>query len=703
MNDIVRLTREGELALVTIDHPPVNTLAQPVRAGLARAFAQIAQDSEVRAVVLLGAGKSFVSGGDMREFEIGVAAPGYHEVLDAIECCAVPVIAAMHGTVMGAGVELASACHFRLAQAQARFGLPEISLGIIPGGSGTQRVPRLIGFAAALDIMLSGRSFDAAEAQRLGLVDALAEGDLLAQAKARARELVRQSWTPRRTGELAVADAALAPGLLAAKRAEVARTMRNRNAPLVLLDALQSAIDLPFEQGLRKERELSDLVERAPEGRAFRHLFFAERELRRLPGLDANTPARTVQDVGIIGAGTMGGGIAMAFANAGLSVRLVETDQARLQSGLANIEKNYDRSVARGSLSAEEKALRLKRISGALDFQSLAAADLIIEAVFENLALKKDIFRRLDLVAKPGAILATNTSTLDIDALAACTSRPQDVLGLHFFSPAQVMRLLEIVQTRHNSPDVLATALDLAKRIKKTGVVAKNAYGFIGNRMMDPYGREAERLLLEGATPEEVDGALEDFGMAMGVLAVFDLAGVDIGHLVRAERKALLPQDPSYYRASAMLVERGWLGQKASRGYYRYDNPERRRTPDPEVVALLRAEGERLGIPQRRIGREEIVRRCLLALINEGAKVLEEGVAHRASDIDIVYTAGYGFPRYRGGPMFYADTLGLPAVLAGVEDLATRLDAQYWQPAPLLQSLAQACSSFAAWQKARGD
>ena len=701
MNDIVRFSSDGELAIVTIDHPPVNTLAQPVRAGLAQIFARIAQMHELRAVVLQGAGKTFVSGGDMREFETGILPPGYHEVLNQIEQCTLPVLAALHGSVMGAGVELACACHFRIADSKARFALPEINLGIIPGGSGTQRVPRLIGCAAALDIMLSGRSFDAHEARQLGIVDALSEGDLLAEAKSRARNLLAQGWQPRRTGQLAVPDTATAMDVLAAKRVEVAKTLRNRNAPLVLLEALEAAVTLPFDQGLKRERELSDQVERATEGRAFRHLFFAERELRHIPGLDNNIAARQVRSVGIIGAGTMGGGIAMAFANGGFRVRLVEANESNLQKGLANIQKNYARSVARGSLSTEEQALRLARITGALDFSALAEADLIIEAVFENLDLKKDIFRRIEAVAKPGAILATNTSTLDIDAIAASTSRPQDVLGLHFFSPANVMRLLEIVRARDTAPEVLVTALDLAKTIKKIGVVAQNAYGFIGNRMMDPYGREAEHLLLEGATPEDVDGALEEFGMAMGILAVFDLAGVDIGHLVREERKALLPPDPGYYRASAMLVERGWLGQKTGRGYYRYDNPERKRTPDPEVIALLRAEGERLGIAQRKISREEIVQRCLFALINEGAKVLEEGIALRASDIDTVYTAGYGFPRYRGGPMFYADTIGLPAVLAGVENFAARFDAQYWQPATLLRRLAESGSSFSAWQKER--
>jgi short chain enoyl-CoA hydratase (EC 4.2.1.17)/3-hydroxyacyl-CoA dehydrogenase (EC 1.1.1.35) len=452
---------------------------------------------------------------------------------------------------------------------------------------------------------------------------------------------------------------------------------------------------------LPRERELSNQVERAVEGRAYRHLFFAERELRRIPGLPADVKSRQIKKVGIVGAGTMGGGIGMCFANAGIPVTIVDAKQEALDRGLATVRKNYERSVTRGSLKPEQLEQRMALIAPSLDYAALGDADLIIEAVFENMKLKKEIFASLDAVAKPGAILGTNTSTLDIDEIAAVTQRPQDVIGLHFFSPANVMRLLEIVQCAKTAPDVLVTALDVAKTIRKVGVVAKVCYGFIGNRMMDPYGREAERCVLEGATPEEVDAALEDFGMAMGILAVYDMAGVDIGHLTRVERAHLLPKDPAFYRPSAMLTERGWLGQKSGRGYYRYDSPDRKRTPDAEAIAMFAEEAARLGVPQRKPSKQEIQERCLYAMINEGARILEEGVAIRASDIDIVYTAGYGFPGYRGGPMFYADTVGLKVIYDRIVEFGRTLDPQYWQPAPLLEKLAKAGGSFAQWQAER--
>ncbi|MDR2239377.1 MAG: enoyl-CoA hydratase/isomerase family protein [Zoogloeaceae bacterium] len=699
MNQLVNVSMQdgaAGIAVVTVDHPPVNTLSRDVRAGLKAAFESLRGRADVKAVVLACAGKTFLSGGDMREFETGILVPGYHEVLRLIEDSAAPVVAALHGTVMGGGVETAIACHYRVAAAGTRLGLPEITLGIIPGAGGTQRMPRLIGLAPALDMMLSGKPMTAAEAAQAGLVDTVVEGDATAAAIAYARELAAAGKGPRRTRERAIDGGGQAAEIVAARRAEAAKTMKNRNAYNVLCDAVLAAVELPFDAGIARERELSDQVERAVEGRAFRHLFFAERELRRIPGLSAEVKPRAIARVGIVGAGTMGGGIAMCFANAGIPVTLLDAKQEALDRGLATIRKNYERSVSRGSLSAAQRESRLALITPALDYAALGDADLVVEAVFENMTLKKDIFAKLDAVAKPGAILGTNTSTLDIDEIAAVTRRPQDVVGLHFFSPANVMRLLEIVQCARTAPDVVATALDIARVIKKVGVVAKVCYGFIGNRMMDPYGREAERCLLEGATPEEVDGALEDFGMAMGILAVYDLAGVDIGHLTRVERAHLLPKDPGFYRPSALLTERGWLGQKSGRGYYRYEGGKR--APDAEVVAMIRAEAARLGVPQRKPSRQEIQERCLYALINEGARILEEGVALRASDIDIVYTAGYGFPRYRGGPMFYADTVGLRAIRDRIAAFGKTLDPQYWQPAPLLDALADAGASFAQWQ-----
>jgi 3-hydroxyacyl-CoA dehydrogenase len=695
---------EGEVAVVTVDSPPVNTLSREVRAGLMVAFESLrgrVEASEVKAVVLACAGKTFLSGGDMREFETGVQAPGYHEVLRLIEDSPVPVVAALYGTVMGGGLETAIACHFRVAQEDTKLGLPEITLGIIPGAGGTQRMPRLIGLAPALDMMLSGKPLAAAQAKEAGLVDTVVEADVTGAAIAYARELVATGKGPRRTRERDIDGADKAGEILAARRAQAARTMRNRTSPAVLFDAVQAAVELPFDAGIARERELSNEVERAVEGRAFRHLFFGERELRKIPGLPANVKARKVAKVGIVGAGTMGGGISMCFANAGIPVTIVDTAQANLDRGLATIRKNYERSVSRGSLKPEQMAQRLALIVPTLDYAALADADLIVEAVFENMALKKEIFAKLDAVARPGAILGTNTSTLDIDEIAAVTRRPQDVIGLHFFSPANVMRLLEIVQCAKTAPDVVMTALDIAKTIRKVGVVAKVCYGFIGNRMMDPYGREAERCVMEGATPEEVDDALEDFGMAMGILAVYDMAGIDIGHLTRVARAHLLPKDPTFYRPTALLTERGWLGQKSGRGYYRYDGAERKRTPDPEAIAMFAEEAKRLGVPQRKPSKQEIQERCLYAMINEGALLLEEGIAVRASDIDIVYTAGYSFPRYRGGPMFYADTVGLKVIYDKILEFQKTLDPQYWQPAPLLEKLALAGSSFAQWQAER--
>ncbi|MCZ2420049.1 MAG: enoyl-CoA hydratase/isomerase family protein [Burkholderiales bacterium] len=700
MSELVSVSMQGEIAVVTVDSPPVNTLTREVRAGLKAAFEFLRGKPAARAVVLACAGKTFLSGGDMREFETGVQAPGYHEVLRLIEDSAVPVVAALHGTVMGGGLETAIACHYRVAEAGTKLGLPEITLGIIPGAGGTQRLPRLIGLEAALDMMLSGKPLSAAEAAKVSLVDTAVAGDVTAAAVAYARELVASGKGPRRTREMSVEGREKAGEIIAARRAQLGKAFRNRNSPHVLLDAVQAAAELPFDAGIVRERELSSQVERAVEGRAFRHLFFGERELRKIPGLPADVKSRKVAKVGIVGAGTMGGGIAMCFANAGIPVTIVDARQEALDRGLATLRKNYERSVSRGSLKTEEMERRLALIQPTLDYAALRDADLVIEAVFENLALKKEIFAKLDAVAKPGAIIGSNTSTLDIDEIAAVTQRPQDVIGLHFFSPANVMRLLEIVQCAKTAPEVVMTALDIAKTIKKVGVVAKVCYGFIGNRMMDPYGREAERCVLEGATPEEVDGALEDFGMAMGILAVYDMAGVDIGHLTRVERAHLLPKDPGFYRPSAMLTERGWLGQKSGRGYYRYDNPERKRTPDPEAIALFAEEARRLGVPQRKPAKQEIQERCLYAMINEGALLLEEGIALRASDIDIVYTAGYGFPGYRGGPMFYADTVGLKAIYDKILEFRKVLDPQYWQPAPLLEKLAKAGSSFAQWQEA---
>ncbi len=696
MPEVVSTSLTDGIAVVRVDKPPVNAIDQSVRAGLSRAFSELRENSEVKAIVLACAGRTFIAGADIREFETGIAEPGYREIFRLIEDSPVPVIAAIHGTALGAGTEIALACHYRAADENASMGLPEITLGIIPGAGGTQRLPRVIALETATEMMLSGRPLPAVRANEVGLVDQLLKGDVVEGAVVYAKKLVAAGAKPRRTRDRPVLAGATAVQFLRAKREEIAKTLRNRESPLKLLDVLQAAVEKPFEEGLEIERITSSYLEKTTESRALRHLFFAEREVRKIPGLSQTARPRSINRICIIGAGTMGGGIAMAFANAGLPVTLVDAAPAALDRARDNIRKNYQRSIARGSLTADQLETRMKLIASALDFDSAAASDLIIEAVFEVMDLKKDILRKIDAVAKPGAILATNTSTLDINALAAVTKRPKDVIGLHFFSPANVMPLLEIVQTKTTADDVLVTALQIAAKIRKVGVIAQVCYGFIGNRMMDPYAREAEHCLLEGATPKEVDSALESFGMAMGILAVFDMAGVDVGHLTRVARGDGFHNDPTYYRPSAMLTERGWLGQKTGRGYYRYEAGKR--VDDPEVIELLHEEGKRLGVPLRKPSAEEIVQRCLYGLINEGARVLEERIAFRAGDVDVVYTSGYGFPRYRGGPMFYADTIGVDKIYRRIVEFQQTLDARYWQPAPLLERLAHAGSSFGRWQ-----
>ena len=699
IDDVVRMQVEAGIAIVIIDRPPVNAIDREVRAALLRTFNALHGRDDITAIVVACAGRTFVAGADIKEFDSGIGEPGYYEVFEAIENTPCPVVAAVHGTALGAGVELALACHYRVAHESARFGLPELSLGIIPGAGGTQRLPRVIPLSAALDMMLSGKPLPASQAKAIGLVDAVVAGDVINSAVAFAQDIVQSHPGPRRTRDRPVQDATAAAAIFAEARARVAKTMRNRTSPYALIEAVEAAVALPFAHGINVEAAKTRELVPALEARALRHLFFAEREVRRIPDLPASTQPREVATVGIVGAGTMGGGIAMAFANAGIPVTLIDSKEEALARALATIRKNYDRSIGRGSLDSAEVERRIARIETATDYQRLGAADLVIEAVFENMALKQSVFAKLDEVVRPGAILGTNTSTLDIEAIANVTRRPRDVIGLHFFSPANVMPLLEIVRTPQVAPDVLATAMKTAERIRKIGVVARNAYGFIGNRMMDPYGREAERCLLEGATPADIDGGLEEFGMAMGILAVYDLAGTDIGHLTRIERKHLLPDDPTLYRASALLNERGWLGQKSGRGFYRYDGDKR--TPDDEAIAMFRAEAKRLAVPQRRPAPREIVERCICSLINEGARLLDEGVALRASDIDVVYTSGYGFPRYRGGPMFYADTLGLANVHRRVLEFHDRLDARYWKPAPLLARLACEDSTFAAFDAQR--
>ena len=692
MNRTVSVAQSGPIAVCTIDNPPLNVLSQRVRRDLLEALHSMAADPRAQAIVLCCAGRTFASGADLAELAGEIAAPGYAEVLGTIESFDRPIIAALHGTTLGAGVELALACHYRIAAANAQLGMPEITLGIVPGAGGTQRLPRLIGAKNALDMLLSGRPVGGNSAKELGLVDEVASGDLHVAATAFAMQLIGSRTPPRRTCDSVVPD--LNEDTLTEARTYAAKTLRGRTTPELVIQAVRES-SLPMNAGLQRETELSAQSLRSTESKALRHLFFAERQTAKVPGMKSDVAARTIASVGVIGSGTMGRGIAMCFADAGVPVKILDSSTAALANGLARIEDNYRTSVQRGRLREEDLRRRMDLICGIASYLDLREVDLIIEAVPEDMALKRQIFGTLDRVARPGAILATNTSTLDVNEIAATTGRPEDVIGLHFFSPANVMRLLEIVRADRTHSDVVATAFGLARRLGKIGVLSGVCYGFIGNRMMEPYAREAERAVLEGATPAEVDGALESFGMAMGILAVFDLAGVDVGVLTRKDRVLQMAQDPTYYRCSALLYEHGWLGQKSGRGFYTYEGRERK--PNPQAEALFREEARRLGVTQAAPPAQEIQQRCLYALVNEGARILAEGIAQRAADIDVVYTSGYGFPRHLGGPMFWADSMGLAQVVQGIEALAQRYGRAQWEPAPLLVELARTGGRLSDW------
>ena len=700
MTNPVSVQIEDGVAVITINSPPVNAISAAMRRGLLAATEQLAVDASVQAVVLLCAGRTFMAGADISEFGGVMPPPELRNVLYAFESLPQPTVAAVHGTALGGGVEVALAAHYRIADKNTKLGFPEITLGIVPGAVGTQRLPRLIGAENALKMFLDGKPVGAADALSLGLIDAVVEGDLRAAAISFARALLADGKGPRRVRDQIVAP--LSEAQLAALREQSRKQHKGIITAELDIQAVRAAWELPFEQGQALERAISDGSLATPESQSMRHLFFAEREVADVPGIGPDIKAREVRSIGIIGSGTMGGGIAMAFANSGIAVTLIDLDQGALDRGLATVRRNYDTSVKRGRMTPAEVEQRMGLISGSTRYDALAQVDLVIEAVFENMDLKKQIFAKLDAVCRPGAILATNTSTLDINVIAAATARPQDVIGLHFFSPANVMRLLEIVRTDTTGDVVVATAFALAKKLRKVGVLSKVCFGFIGNRMMDPYGREAQRLVLEGATPAQVDGALERFGMAMGILAVYDMAGVDVGVKVRQANPGRQPADPTFYRADDVLFAQGWLGQKSGQGYYRYEAGSRDRHTHDEALVLLRAEAAALGIAQRSdISEREIVERCILSMINEGARILSEGVALRPGDIDVVYTSGYGFPRWRGGPMFYADHIGLDAVVAGLNKYAAQGHAADFEPAPLLAQLAAEGSSFAAWQGKR--
>jgi 3-hydroxyacyl-CoA dehydrogenase len=694
MSNVVRLERAGTVGLIIINNPPVNAVARSVRQGLQDQFRIAAGDTAIKAIVLLCDGKTFIAGADLAEFDAPMAEPTCHQVFAEIEMMRKPVIAALHGTALGGGLETALACHYRVAHPDASVGFPEINLGIVPGAGGTQRLPRIVGVEAALQMFLSGRSLDVKQALEFGLVDAVAVGDLREFAVGFAEQLLAEGRGPRRACQVVISRDKDIDQFLFDERERIAAEMPDREVPGMDIDAVEAAIDLPFAEGIARETEISDASLETAESKAMRRLFFAERATAKFPGSESKG-VREIASGGIIGAGTMGRGIAMAFANAGLPVTLLDIDQNAVDGALSAIRGEYESRVKRGRMSQDAVEGLVALISGSTNYGALSDSDVVIEAAFENMALKKKIFASLDKACKAGAILATNTSTLDVAEIAAATKRPADVVGLHFFSPAHIMRLLEIVRTESTADDVLATSMLLAKKLRKVGVLSGNAYGFIGNRMMEPYGREAEMLVLEGATPRQVDNVLERFGMAMGILAVYDMAGVDVGYKVRQERREFLPDDPAFCRASDLLAEQNFLGQKTGSGFYRYEKGSRERHDNPQAISMFADEARRLGIRQREISDLEIEQRCLYALINEGAMVLEEGVAMRATDIDVVYTSGYGFPRHRGGPMFYADTVGLGEICARIDGYAKTLDPRYWQVSALLRKLAKERGSLA--------
>jgi 3-hydroxyacyl-CoA dehydrogenase len=699
MTPIVELQRHGDVAVIVVDNPPVNTITAAARAGMTDAIKQVAADESVRAVLLRTGGNNFFTGADISEFSGPPKEAEYRELWARFEGLQVPMVAAMHGSSIGGGLELALACHYRIATPTAKFMLPEVTLGIIPGAGGTQRLPRLIGLDNALRMIFDAKPVDAPKARELGLIDAVIEGDFIAGALAFAQALVAKGAGPRPTSARSVDAHQITQAFEGRWYAEARRMYPNRTAAQTAIEAV-IASTMPIEQGLLEEEKYANQTKGTVEARGSIHVFFAERESRKVEGLPPGE-SRKIAAAGVIGAGTMGGGIAIAFANAGIPVTLLDANESGLTKGLATVDATFESMVKRGRIDAAEKARRLALIKGSLRYADLASSDVLIEAVFESMDLKRKVFAEMDAVAKPGALLATNTSTLDVDEIAASVTRPEDVIGLHFFSPANVMPLLEVVRGKASSPEAIRTSMELAKALRKTPVLARVCYGFIGNRMMEGYAREALRLTLEGETPRRVDTVLEQFGMAMGILAVFDMAGIDVGVNVHRTNAHRYPPDPTYYQADAALHAAGRLGQKTGKGFYRYEKGDRTRHEDPEAVEILARRAAELGVERRLHTDQEILERCIFPLLNEGLRILEEGIAQRASDIDVVWCMGYGFPRYRGGPMFHADTIGLPALLAGMEKYRDMFGPMHWQAAPLLVQLVREGRTLAAWDKER--
>jgi len=696
MSDLVQSSKSGEIGILTVNNPPVNALSPGVPEGILAGVEAFDKDDNVKAIVLIGGGRTFIAGADIKEFGKMTSGktrrgPGFNEILNKIEMSDKPVIAAIHGTALGGGLETAMACHYRVAVPDALVGQPEVKLGIIPGAAGTQRLPRLAGIQKAVEMCAFGDPIKAQEALKAGIVDQLVDGDLLAGAIAFAKTKV--GHPPRRTRDLAdkLGNAETNAPVFAAARDTARKRARNVLAPQAAIDAVEAATKLPFEAGIVRESELFQECLFSDQSKSMIHVFFGEREVAKIPDIGKDVQLIPVNKAGIIGAGTMGGGIAMSFVNAGIPVLLKETEQAALDRGMSTIRKNYANSVAKGRFTQAQMDERLARITPQLTYDGFDKVDMVVEAVFEGMELKKKIFAEIDKIAKPGAILASNTSTLNVDEIASATTRPEFVIGTHFFSPANVMRLLELVRGGATSKEVIATCMALSKKIGKIGVLVGNCWGFAGNRMFGPYRREAQFLALEGAKVEDVDKALYDWGMAMGPLATGDLAGLDVGWRIRKELR-LTGKSTGEPNIEDLLCDQGRYGQKTGAGWYKYDE-NRRPQPDPLVEAVIAEAQKKAGVTPRSIGAEECVERTIYGLVNEGARILEEGFALRSVDLDIIYLNGYGFPAHRGGPMFYADTVGLQKVYERVAEFHKQ-HGERWKPAPLLEKLAKEGKRF---------
>ena len=694
MSSVVSYQIHEGIGVITVDNPPVNALSHAVRTGIASAL-ETARHDDTTALVLLCAGRTFIAGADITEFGKPPMEPSLPELLDILDSHPKLTIAAIHGTALGGGFETALACNYRIALSSAKVGLPEVKLGLLPGAGGTQRVPRLAGIHTAIELITTGNPIPASQAQQSGLIDKVVDNDLLNEAITLARTLVdtQAEQKQARTANLKFSEDDRTT--LDTVRAKLNKKTRGETAPQRIVDCIEAAAGQDFEAGLKKERELFLQCLSDPQSAALRHMFFAERAAAKIDGLDKDTPVIAIKKVGIIGAGTMGGGIAMCFAQAGFAVTLLDMSNTAVQAGMDKIQQNYAISVKRGRFTQEQVTSIVANITPSSNYEDLAEADLVIEAVFENLAIKQEVFKTLDGICKPGAILASNTSYQSIDAIAGVTERPEWVLGMHFFSPANVMKLLEVVKGECSSDTIIATAMAIGKKIGKVPVLSGMCYGFIGNRMLRPYAREAALCLMEGATPAQIDSAMERWGMAMGPLAVADLAGLDIGYKAREQLSAEQKGDPASYCVADRLVEAGRLGQKSGAGYYQYDPQTRKRLDDPLVMTVVETACEELGIKRRAITDDEIVLRLTLALANEGAKLLEEGIAQRASDIDVVYCYGYGFPRFRGGPMHNLEAMGIEQAVAHIRDFHDQLSTDNWQLAPLLERAAAEGSSLA--------